>query len=212
MKILYYILMLTCLVVFLFRRKDLGKGFLLLGPLLICSIAVELVTDWQRKMFSRIDWYQYHIYQPVEYILLTGIFYGNIRNVAVRKAMLGSIPFFLFTLSVYYLYQPQSFNSEKFIDFQIESFFLIIWAILYLVEIVNTDVLIDSIWRLPVFWLSFAVLLFYSGNIFIVGLRDFLSKYDVELKSTLMLVPQYLNLIFYLMIIVGLLCTRTRKK
>jgi hypothetical protein len=212
MKNLYFSLMFICLTVFFFRIKNLGKGLMLLGPLLICSIAVELWTDYNKNGVGIEDWYQYHIYQPIEYILLTLIFYNNIRSAFVKKAMLASIPFFLTTLSIYYFFQPNSFNSEKFIDFQIESFFLIVWAILYLIEIVNTDAVIDSIFRLPVFWLSFAVLLFYAGNIFIVGFRDFLAKYDVEMRDTLMYVPRYLNLVFYLMIIVGLLCTRTRKK
>jgi len=212
MKYLYYALMFICLMVFLYRREDLGKSLALLGPLLVCSLTVELLTDYQREVLCIKNWYQYHIYQPIEYILMTMIFYNNIRNVLVRKAMLWSAPIFLTTLVVYYSFQPASFNSEKFIDFQVESFFLIIWAILYLVEIVNTDAVIESIFRLPVFWLSFAVLLFYTGNIFIVGFRDFLAKYDVKMRDTLMIVPRCLNLIFYLMIIVGLLCTRTRKK
>lgn len=212
MKNLYYVLMFTCLVVFLWRRNHLGKGLLLLGPLLFCSISVELLTDQLRKTPGNRDWFQYHIYQPIEYVLLTVIFYAHTRSTITRRAMLISIPVFLAMLLIYYLVHPESFNSEKFIDFQIESFFLIIWAILYLVEIVNTNSVIDSIFRLPVFWLSFAVLLFYAGNIFIVGFRDFLSQYDVKIKGKLMLVPQYLNLIFYVMIMVGLLCTRTKKK
>ncbi|MCE7066658.1 hypothetical protein [Dyadobacter sp. CY326] len=212
MKILYYLLMFTCLMVFLCRRKHLGKSLFLMGPLLICSISVELVTEYQRKFLHAHDWYQYHIFQPVEFIILTLLFYANMKSHAIRTVMLVSIPVFIIVITSYYLVHPRSFNSEKFIDFQLESFFLIIWAILYLVELINTDHVVDSILRIPFFWISFAVLLFFSGNMFIMGFRDFLAKHHAGVRNTIMLVPQYLNLIFYFMIIIGFLCKPTRKK
>lgn len=211
-KIIYYTLMILSLATFLYRRKKLENKLFLIAGLIVIAICVELIVDYVEWVTGQRPWILFHIYQPIEYLILGLVFFYNMKSNLVGKLIIVSLPIYLLCIVSYYIFNPQYIHTPRFIDFVLESFLLSLWAAIHIMELVNTDEITQHITQMPLFWISFAVLLFYSGSIFIMGFRYYFIVNDKELGEKLMTIPHYLNLIFYLLLTIGFLCTPPMKK
>jgi hypothetical protein len=211
LKLVYYGLMVVSLIAYLYRRNKLSGKFFLIPPLLICSIAIEVIVDSIAWLHGQRYWVLFHIYQPVEYVLIALMFYFNLKNQLTKRLIALSIPLYFLLLIGYYTFHPDYIHTLRYTDFVLESFFLSIWALLALIELVNLDELTEPITHIPLFWIAFAVLLFYAGSIFIMTFRYYLDEYNRELSSQLFEIQHYLNLVFYLLLIVTFLWVPTLK-
>lgn len=211
-KMIYYVLMVLSLGSFLYSRKRIKGQLFLMGPLLACSIGVEVLVDIFQWLKGERYLFLFHIYQPIEYLLFALIYFYNTRNGLIRQLILLSLPIYFLGIGTYYFLHPEFFNTLKYLDFVLESFFLCPWAIFYLVELVNTGEIIDSITGVPLFWVSFAVLILYAGSILIMGFRYYFNLNDPLMGAKLLTIQHYLNLLFYMLLIIGFLWAPITRK
>ena len=180
--------------------------------LFVCSILTEISVDLLKHYYNVTYWVIFHIYQPVEYILLTYLFYCNTKSKNLKKFTALSVPLYLAILCVYYLISWESLFVPKYFDFVWESFLVSIWAALYMLELVSSDELNESIITVPLFWIAFAIIIFYSGSIFIMGFRYYLDISAPALSQIARSVGHYLNFVFYLILIFAFIWIPFTKK
>ena len=211
LKSVYYLLMLLSLASFLYRKRQLKGRISLIIPLLICSISIEVVVDFFYWYHNKYYVFLFHLYQPLEYLLLALLYYYNIENFKIRKYILISILLYFSILITYYSYYPDYINTSRYIDFVLEAVFLSIWSIISISELINAEKIKEPITFLPMFWISFSVLLFYSGSICIMGFRYYFEQYSLILSSSLSSIHHYLNLLFYALLTTAFLCLPAKK-
>lgn len=212
LKTIYYLLMLLSLTAFLYRKHQLKGQLSLIIPLLICSISIEAVVDYFKEPAGERYWFLFHIYQPIEYLLLALLFYNNIKSAWIRKYILASLLVYFVILSIYYGYHPFNINMPIYIDFVVEGFFLSIWSTVCIAELIDAEKITEPITLLPLFWIALAVLLFYSSGSFIMGFRYYFEETRSPFGRTWIDVSHYLNLLFYILLTIAFLLTPIMRK
>ena len=213
LKIFYYVLLFGSLAALKFNQTKLYvNNIRLIEFLFVCSIVTEISVDLLKYYYNITYWVVFHVYQPVEYILLTYLFYFNTKSKNLKKCTALSVPLYLATLFVYYSMSRESLFVPKYFDFVLESFLVSIWAALYMLELVSSDELSESIITIPLFWIAFATIIFYSGSIFIMGFRYYLDMSAPALSQIARSVGHYLNFLFYLLLIFAFIWIPFMKK
>ena len=151
----------------------------------------------------------YHIYIPFEFALLSLYFSRHVHIVLVKKIIAVAIPVFA-VCSVWLTYQNGLFTYPGN-NLNLEGFLIIIWAVISLFSIQpKTDV---SLFKLPVFWMSVGVLLYYSGGFFFNFVYQYISSEQSEIVRRLNeLVNKGLNFVLYTFMIISFVCSNRLSK
>lgn len=203
----YYFLMTACFVISLFyRRFTLVKW---LTALLLASIAAEAVVEAIGKE-GQGHYPVYHVFVPVEYTLITLALRSQMRYPGIRKAMLISVLAF-WPVCVY-----TSFFVVKPVDFpgtasSVEAVLVIAWSLLILVYIEPVSQL--SIFRLPVFWVALAFLLYFSCTVALNSIYNYLRhSHPGRALALFEVINNVSNWLLYIFLTIGILCHREPTK
>jgi len=197
----FEILALTCSVIFWrnIRRTPL-QWFV---PYLFFIVFVEFLGRYMRTELKISNAWLYNISVPVEYLFLVFIFFLFFKNKINRKLSVGF--FLLFTLYVtgfLLINDITHFNRNVLI---IGSFSLIIFSVLYLIELYNQPGIIN-LTKHPVFWIAVGVLLFNAGEFSYDLLTKFFFANRMDRGAVIFRsINSYLNLFLYLCISISFL-------
>ena len=131
-------------------------------PFLAFIVAVELTGRYIGKVLRQPNVWLYNISIPIEYLFISFIFYSYYRKRANQYlAMWFLILFTVFVLFNITLIQGMNkFNTNTLV---FGSFFMIIFSILYLVEMYRSEET-THFYKDPMFWISIGVMLFNAGE------------------------------------------------
>ena len=148
----------------------------------------------------------YHIYIPVEYVILAYFFYLNIPGKKVRYGIAISVPFFLLAsicLSAYAV----PITEHPGLNFNLSGTLLIIWSLVALLNI--QPVMNLPIWAAPIFWIA----VFHSGIFFFNStFRYIQARNNLLAQELFTLIIKGLNYFLYICFIVAFLCSQRMKK
>ncbi len=151
----------------------------------------------------------YHFYIPIEYCLLA-YFYYRITDIGWGKRFAF---YSIFGLPLICIFISFNINPFKFptLQFNVAGVCLIILALISIFSIMPEES--SSIWTHPVFIINIGILVFYSGNLLLMGVYNYLRDFNLELaKSLFRAINTSLNFVMYLMFITAFVClSRTRK-
>jgi hypothetical protein len=159
--IVYYLFYILCLI-FSFFRTNAIKGIKLLRAVLVLGLLNEFYVE-VRQYMGKEENFSHFLYIPLEYCLLTLFYCQQTKKKYLRYAMLISIPIYL-CLAYYFAFTFYNFRSYPSIVYNIGCVFSIIWLtlIMFTVEMIENI----SIVKIPVFWLTSGLLVFYAGVYF----------------------------------------------
>jgi hypothetical protein len=210
MSTVYYSILIFCFFLLLLNKKYVGKLFIFLALLLLSAITVEGL----RFLFPNtiISNFAFSVYTPIEYTLLSIIYYLLLKKTVVRNLILISIPLFLI-LSFYVQFFLSSNNFFiKYIDVLIQSPLVCLMSILYLFEISIEEK--DNEFKSNTFsWISIANILFFAGSFFSYAFGSFLLNKGSKTESDLVfLVSKYLNILLYILYAIGFIFSKWKKQ
>ena len=141
----------------------------------------------------------FHIYTPLEYLLLA-LFYRNILSPPMTKdIILFSIPVLIGTSIFFSLFIQKIDRNNSFITI-IESTLIIIWALLFFRDILLLHH-VTALQRYPLFWINVGILFYFIGSLIIEGMLDYLIKNSMDLARKAYKVGYIFKYILFLLLI-----------
>jgi hypothetical protein len=176
------------LVLGLVRLKQIQPELKLLLVLTGVSLIGDLASLFLHfiKISSN---YAGNTYSLFEFEILLGIFYIAFKKPRLRGVFVtvGFVYFLFFTLN-FFFFQKQNVNSYSLI---LSSMTMIVLAVVFFYKLI-VDLPALQIHHLPLFWINVAVLIFFSGNLFLFTLSHYLAH---TLKADLFLYWSFHNLL-----------------
>ncbi len=190
------------------HAKDLRLFPFLLLAALMTELTAYLIyyTTWLKPYRFTI----YHFYIPIEYAILSYYFAEQRIPSRIKRLILTSIPVFVIISLVHTFYGD---NLIKFpgINLNLSGFLIMLWSVIVLFRVEPS--LAISLYKLPLFWISVGVLIYYAGGFLFNALYSYLLSNRYELSNSLNgLINKGLNYVLYLCFIYAFVCARPMKK
>lgn len=205
---IYHLLLAVTFILYLiFKRSD--KRLVYLGILLAVSNIVETIVAYSINV-GQPFFYWYHIFIPIDYILLSLLFWNFQKVKWIKAFTIITIPFFVIIclwLSIFKI----PLNEYPSLHSIFRGILLILVSVLTLFTFSEDD----KYYRVSIFWICIGVLILYSGGFFVKGFYNYLlERYPEEkqyFKRLHSLISIIFNYLFYGLIIIGLICSRAKK-
>ncbi|MBS1732436.1 MAG: hypothetical protein JST02_03985 [Bacteroidetes bacterium] len=176
----YFLLLLITLALYLFKSRKMGTysrhiiALMLLWLLTtITAIFLSSYAGFKNNLFV------FHILTPVEYGILTLLFNHVIMNPFVKKmAKLSILPFFVLCMLSAFFLQPVTENNAYMII--TESVIIVFLSLYYLREIMILQH-VTELHRFPMFWITVGLLFYFTGNLLIEGMLNYMIKHSMTL-------------------------------
>lgn len=207
-RIIYFIFMLICFLLSLVASKKRDKTLVVFPIVIFISILTEFLVI---KLNSRHLNYNfiYHIYVPIEYVLLSLYFVFNTKSTSTKKIIIYSIPVYLILCLILSL--QTSFQKHPGIQINLEGLLLITWSVITLFSIeVKINTVITS---LSIFWICVALLIYHSGIFTFTGIYNYIIEKKTLLGSKLsFFIIQMSNYLLYICLSIAFICSLRTKK
>jgi hypothetical protein len=205
----YYLIFASCFAFSLAASKDSIPGLMYLRLLLFAGLVTEVTVEilqWLHKEENG----PYHVYIPVEYILLVLFYVENTSRARLPAILKLSIPIYvLSSLGLSYFYYH--FSSYPSLIYNFSCLLNVIWIVHLIFEINPSEH--TSLTQLPLFWIFSSLLIFYSGIFFFNGAYNYLISRQAQLASMLRTyINICLNYLLYLLLIYAFICSIRMKK
>ena len=200
LKYFYYFLMVACFVNSLFLLKV--RRIKILALLLFISILTEAIVEVY--ISKGLNYYLiYHIFNTLEYSLITLSLVDGIPIKPIRKLMLYSIPVFI-NGSLIISLNMQDWTQMPCISNSFEALLIITWCIIALWCIEPNDD--RSIFMLPSFWFIIAFFIYFICTLPFNGIFNYLitvkSNYT-KAKYLFSLINSVSNYFLYIFLLIG---------
>lgn len=190
--------------------KKLDKKFLFLFYFVLFAFLTEISLNVLHDVFDfNNNLSLLHFYIPVEFLLLSLIYYWCLGRFYGKYFMVTAIVGF----EIYCIINPLIFQglNEYSNTRSIGGLLLILFSILYFYKLL-AEAKIKSLINEPMIWLNIAVLFYFSGNLFFNLLFSFILDYSREFSKISTWYFGGLNVLFYLLIAVGFWKAGRQKK
>ena len=165
-------------------------------PYLFFIVLVEFLGRYMRTELKVSNSWLYNISVPVEYLFYVFIFFSFFKKKTNHwLSTVFLVLFCVYVITYLVINGITHFNRNVLI---VGSFSLIIFSVLYLIELYNSPGIID-LNRHPVFWIAAGVLLFNAGEFSYDLLTKFLFANRMDRGAIIFRsINSYLNLLLYL--------------
>ncbi len=210
MPIIFLIGILVCAIAFasgLYSFRYLNKGFKFLVIFAGFAFFTELGMNIAIK-FRHIEnnMPELHIYIILEFLFLSLFFREELKGFVKKNIILAIIVLF-----EAYLLTDTLFIGELHvypnISRALEGIILLTFSIILFYKIL-VEVKYDNIWKVPVVWINFAMLLYFAGIFFHIILFNEILNYSREVAKSLQHLYEVLDITFYLIISAGFFVAR----
>jgi len=150
----------------------------------------------------------FHISTPLEYTILALLYRDVIFNYTIRRLISLSIPIFLALSVVFALFvqAPDTNNTEVII---IESAVMIFLSLFFLREVLLMQQ-VTSLHRFPMFWISVGILFYFTGNLVIEGMLNYLIRRSMDLAKRSYRLGYVFKYLLFVLFIIGAYCSNIR--
>lgn len=179
---------------------------LVLVATFLIETSTQLIYQYKVEGYNFI----YHIFNYAEYTLFSIYYLKACSNNKFKFLVKLSIPFFVL-ISLYISIFIYHFENLPVLNLDIEGFLLFI-IYTHLLFSLDTDKN-KFIYTHPDFWIATGLLIFFGGVFMFWGLYPVLIHIDpIKALQEYSFVIRPLNIIFYICIIIGLICSIRNKK
>lgn len=166
--------------------------------LVLSNLLIETISDYIKATTNGNNLFLYHFYAPVEYSCIAFIFYLTLKKRRERLGIKISLIVYLLLVMISTLYwQPLEHNNS--ITYMIESVLIIYWCFVYFQTILNREDLYQPE-RDPTFWVIVAILIYFTGTFFTIGLIDYFIISNQTLASIIYYATFPFSFVLYLLI------------
>jgi len=159
--------------------------------------AIEFKPD-QNNLFV------FHIFNPVEYVILSMLYISAFQNVKVKSVIRISMPVVVVLSIVFALFvQPLNVNNSYFI--MIESVLIVVWSLLFLRETIILQKE-SQLQRFPMFWISVGLLFYFIGSLCVEALLNYLLDHSLELSRKAYKVSFIFKYLLFILLMMSATC------
>jgi len=206
---LYSLLIIACLVVYQLNKQSLPSYLQYIQILLAIALVFEVSAEILRH-YNINHYFLDHLYQPIELVLLSTVYYHAIDNKSVRKTIKLIVLLYVFASIILSVWVEGIANPNTG-SFIIGSTLIIFYSILYKYQLFTLPPTKESLLVNPFFWINTANLFFYCGTFFQMGLDSYIRKENATLADQLHVINHGLNYTLYILYLTGFLCKRIFK-
>jgi hypothetical protein len=201
---IYFVLLFITLSLYAISLKNKSLYvkwiFLLLILWLMTSasaVYLSTVAKWKNNLFL------FHISTPLEYLILATLYRKVIIDVQLKKITAISVPVFvvLSVLSSLFLQKADENNSDAIL---LESVLLISLSLFYLREVLTLRQ-VPELHRFPMFWISAGILFYYTGNLLIEGLLNYMIAHSIALAKRAYFFGHVFKYLIFILLIIAVL-------
>lgn len=206
---IWYITTLVMTLVISIRESRHHKPWIKWFIILLILILITEITGFRCKMLeleSQRYQFIYHLFTPIEYILLVNIYMNIFYNNTAKKLAKCSALIYV-TYSIWNAFYGETYRQFPTVGCMIEWTLMLLLVLYYFYELYQSDLLM-SIFKLPSFWMSTGNFFYYAGTLFIMGLIHKVEHENKELATKIFQLVLILNIFMYSFWIIGLLCNR----
>lgn len=191
------------------RRKEFFSRMIVLLMILwlaTTGIAIYLVkyAGYKNNLFI------FHISTPLEYTILALLYKDVITSKRVKKTINWSIPVFVILSILFALFiQPPDINNSQVVV--IESLIMIFLSLFFLREVLLLQQA-RSISRFPMFWISVGVLSYFTGNLVMEAMLNYLISHSPDLARNIYRTWHFFKYLLFVSFIIGAFCDRPFRK
>jgi len=191
---------LTLLSYLLRRRSETYFKFIAIymGVLIVASIVAIVIVDLNHASSNLVV---FHLLAPVEYTVLSLLYYHTFKNAAIRQAILYSIPAFILISTLFSVYVQRVDTNNSYIVI-IESTVITLWSLLFLREtiILQRE---SALQKFPMFWISIGLLFYFVGSVSVDGLLNYLMDFSMDLARRVYRMTFVLKYLLFILLIIG---------
>lgn len=197
---------LIALITMKFWTKNLF--FVPLFGLLVVALLIEILQGLDVGKYISM-YYVASFYTVFEFILIT-IFYASFFKKYFRPW-----PFYLaipiLFASVFYDYSIDGLKKLDGFTMSVECIVMIGFSMFFFYYVLKHLLIEDNLINSPVFWINTAILLYFSGNLFMFSFNNYLMQSDPSKRYILWgTIHSFFNIMFNLFIAIGFWKTKTK--
>ncbi|MEO7990866.1 MAG: hypothetical protein ABI663_15065, partial [Chryseolinea sp.] len=132
--------------------------------------------------------------------LLLLILYKNALHIRLNYILIAVVYSFIFLVNYFFLEGPYQLNAYTF---SLSGVIFILLSLLYFRHLLIT-LPSDSVHRLPMVWINIAVLMYYSGNLFLFILNNYFSMGEHGNQRAMWILHNALNISKNLLFLIAL--------
>ncbi len=179
-SVVYIVLLFITLISYitLCRKKDLYVKLVI--SLLILWVIVTGAAIYSTEYAGlKNNLFIFHIFTPLEYIILALLFKVIIVNTTVKRLLAYSIPVFIVVAILFSIF-IQKLNESNSAVITLESVIMIFLSLYYLREVLLLQHA-TVLHKFPLFWIIVGILIYFTGNLVIEGLLNYVIVHSMEL-------------------------------
>lgn len=186
------------------------KGLWILVGLMALGLVTEGLVEWNKHSQSVSENFIYNLYIPLEYFMYAFFFYRMNTSKLLRRSVLISLPVFLLIV-IYFtdLSLPDTHFSS--VIYSISGFLIVGWSIWSLFE--AKPIKGVRFRAHPMFWICMGLLIFYAASAPFNSLMNYLqTNYEMTHVVLSIIIQKGMNILLYLFITIGFLCSHQMRK
>ncbi len=206
MKDVYYLLLVSSLLVLVFRWKMVDKRLRIYIPIFILAITTEKIRDYLYP--QDISKQAYHFYHFAEMLLLSVYYITLFKKPAHKKICVAGFLIF----SVYFIYtyfmQPGNLLTDKRGELVVQGILITIYSLMYLYQLYLSEDAGQPYGNVH-FWVVTVNLIYYSGGVFFNGYIYYLLSMKMKVYDQLAYIMIVLNYLLYTVYLISFICHKT---
>ncbi|TXK33748.1 hypothetical protein FVR03_18770 [Pontibacter qinzhouensis] len=199
---LHFFCLLLPLCLWLSRFRLLPGSLRVLGVALTLTLVLEAYAAYLALQLTR-NLYIYHLLIPLQYILLTLVYYFTLRQRTNRRLLLLSLPLYLVLVS-WLTVRFQGTGEYNSMARSFKNVLLSCWCLLYYRE-TYLGLYPRDLLREPMFWVTTGLLLYSLGSFFVDGLMNRLLLRSYQQAHTAYYLSVFLGYALHLFFLVAFL-------
>lgn len=201
-RIIYLALLLCTLILYLTGSNRKEKYSKLVAGLMVAWLLTTISAIMIIRVFHfKSNLLVFHLTTVVEYVLLGWIYYLIITNQVVRRMILYSLFVFPVVCLFFSLYVQNTEQNNTYMIIT-ESLLLIFLSLFYLRELLLFQP-VAAIYRFPAFWICVGVLIYFTGNLLIECLLNYMNSHNEAMALRLYLIGYLFKWLLFICFIAG---------
>ena len=203
----YFVLLIITLVLytiaFKHKRQYVKMVIALMLLWLITSVSAIFLSNYaglKNNLFI------FHISTPLEYMILCMLYMDVIANKNLKKIIKVSIPMFVLFCILFSVF-VQKLRTDNSYVVDVESIILIFLSLFFLREILLLQQIPD-LHRFPMFWICVGILFYYTGNLIIEGMLNYMIQHSLKLALRTYRLGYVFKYLLFVLFIIGAIYSR----
>jgi hypothetical protein len=209
-RLLYFISQSTSLLPFLVALiyiKNVKRYLIPVFVLLFVNVAVEIMASIYVELGKNTNEIL-HFFTVVEFSLVSLFFSAFFKKYFNPIVIYIAIP--LFFIVAFVDYKINGLNSADNFSVSVESFTLVVYTLFFFYYVLK-NLIFDNLLAQPVFWISTAVLFYFSGNFVLFVFANYMMRVDLDKYLILWsIIHTFFNVLYNVFLGLGFWKTRIR--